>query len=75
MIDYNSSKSILVIASRRPTSVPNFSWIGVRVCKLQWFFQVREKTKKKKKNEEIAWKFAHSYISETLYAIFFKFGE
>ena len=56
MINYNSkdlvqilTKMILIIASGRATSVPNFSWIGVRVCELTAIFQVCEKTKKKLK--------------------------
>ena len=39
-----SPKLILIIASGHPTSVPNFSRIGVQ---LQKFFQVSEKMKKK----------------------------
>jgi len=47
-----SPKLMLIIAFWRSTSVPNFSWIKVQVCELQRFFQVCEKTKKEKKNQE-----------------------
>ena len=56
--------------------MPNFKAIGVRVCELQQFLQVCEKTKKKKKkkrtkkkNETLA-----ARISEMAGVISFKFG-
>ena len=55
-----------------PFGVPNFKAIGVRVCLLQQFLQVCEKTKKKKtkkKNKTLA-----ARISEMAEAISFKFG-
>ena len=87
MINYNSTnlvriltKSILVIASGRSTSAPNFSssrfsWIRVRVCD---FFKCA-KRRRREKNEEKIRKFAvHQSlltdISETLCVIFLKFG-
>jgi len=63
---------ILIITSGRPTSVPNFSWIGERVCELQQFFKCEKMKKGKKEEKKLESLLTH--ISETLNVIFFKFG-
>ena len=59
-----------------PFCVPNLKAIEVRVCLLQQFLQVCEKTKKKKKKKKTKIKneILAARISEMAGAISFKFG-
>ena len=57
-----------------PFCVPNVKAIGVRVCELQQFLQVCEKTKKKKKKRRKKNETLAARISEMAGAISFKFG-
>ena len=59
-IGYNSKDFVRILTKIgsnndlwNPTSVPNFNWIGVRVCELQRFLQVCEKTKKIKMKKNL----------------------
>ena len=54
--------------------MPNFKAIGVRICVLQQFLQVCEKTKKKKKKTKKINQTLAARISEMAGAISFKFG-